>query len=144
MTDPDFFADMAVGIPPITPPAGPAPNWIGIDLANGPDMHAEVGIAADGAFYAITEEQNPMTKLKAFYVDDMPTIYAAESIEHAAELYETDCGEAPADGYPYQASEQDLDMPVPETDEDEQPTGVMTTMRAWLEAASPGFLCGAE
>lgn len=25
MTDPDFFAAMAVGIPPITPPAGPAP-----------------------------------------------------------------------------------------------------------------------
>lgn len=109
VTDHDFFAAMAVGIPPITPP---------------------------GAI--------PMTQLKAFYVDDMPTIYAAESIEHAAELYETDCGEAPADGYPYQASEQELDMPVPETDEDEQPTGVMTTMREWLEAASPGFLCGAE
>ncbi len=25
MTDHDFFAAMAVGIPPITPPAGPAP-----------------------------------------------------------------------------------------------------------------------
>jgi hypothetical protein len=25
VTDPDFFAAMAVGIPPITPPAGPAP-----------------------------------------------------------------------------------------------------------------------
>ncbi len=25
MTDPDFFAAMAVGIPPITPPVGPAP-----------------------------------------------------------------------------------------------------------------------
>lgn len=109
MTDHDFFAAMAVGIPPITPP---------------------------GAI--------PMTQLKAFYVDDMPTIYAAESIEHAAELYETDCGEAPADGYPYQASEQELDMPVPETDEDELPTGVMTTMRAWLAEAEPGFLCGAE
>ncbi len=85
-----------------------------------------------------------MTQLKAFYVDDMPTIYAAESVEHAAELHEADCGEAPADGYPYQASEQELDMPVPETDEDEQPTGVMTTMRAWLAEAEPGFLCGAE
>ncbi|WP_191862467.1 hypothetical protein [Stenotrophomonas sp. AS012628] len=109
MTDHDFFAAMAVGIPPITPPG------------------------------AIS-----MTQLKAFYVDDMPTIYAAESVEHAAELHEADCGEAPADGYPYQASEQELDMPVPETDEDEQPTGVMTTMRAWLAEAEPGFLCGAE
>mgnify|MGYP000942269406 CR=1 FL=1 len=26
MTDHDFFAAMAVGIPPITPPAGPAPD----------------------------------------------------------------------------------------------------------------------
>lgn len=25
MTDQDFFAAMAVGIPPITPPVGPAP-----------------------------------------------------------------------------------------------------------------------
>lgn len=25
MTDPDFFAAMTVGIPPITPPVGPAP-----------------------------------------------------------------------------------------------------------------------
>ena len=26
MTDQDFIAAMAVGIPPITPPAGPAPD----------------------------------------------------------------------------------------------------------------------
>jgi len=26
MTDHDFFAAMAVGIPPITPPVGPAPT----------------------------------------------------------------------------------------------------------------------
>lgn len=58
MTDPDFFAAMAVGIPPITPPAAPAPIWIGVDLANGPDMHAEVGIAADGTFHVIPQEQN--------------------------------------------------------------------------------------
>lgn len=142
MTDHDFFAAMAVGIPPITPPIR-----IGLDLAAGTDTTVVAEVAADGTVTRsvhITEEQSPMTQLKAFYVDDMPTIYAAESIEHAAELYETDCGEAPADGYPYQASEQDLDMPVPETDEDEQPTGVMTTMRAWLEEASPGFMCGAE
>lgn len=59
MTDHDFFAAMAVGIPPITPPAAPAPIWIGVDVASGPDMHIEVGRAADGTFYAITEEKTP-------------------------------------------------------------------------------------
>lgn len=58
MTDHDFFAAMAVGIPPIKPPEAPAPVWIGIDLANGPDMHTELGRAADGSFYVINEEQN--------------------------------------------------------------------------------------
>ncbi|QQQ40945.1 hypothetical protein JJL50_13370 [Stenotrophomonas maltophilia] len=58
MTDPDFFAAMAVGIPPIKPPVAPAPVWMGIDLANGPDMHTEVGRAADGTFYAIPKEQS--------------------------------------------------------------------------------------
>lgn len=58
MTDPDFFAAMAVGIPPITLATAPAPIWIGVDLANGPDMHAEVGIAADGTFHVPHQEQN--------------------------------------------------------------------------------------
>lgn len=109
MTDPDFFAAMAVGIPPITPPG------------------------------AIT-----MTQLKAFYVDDMPTIYAAATAEEAARLHEFDLGEPCEDGYPYLVTDAELDKPVPETDEDEQPTGVMTTMRAWLADATPGHLCGVE
>ena len=58
MTDPDFFAAMAVGIPPITPPAAPALIWIGVDLANGTDMHVEAGRATDGTFHEITQEQN--------------------------------------------------------------------------------------
>ncbi len=58
MTDHDFFVAMAVGIPPIAPPAAPAATWIGIDLANGPDMHAEVGITADGTFYVANKEEN--------------------------------------------------------------------------------------
>lgn len=58
MTDHDFIAAMAVGIPPIKPPAAPAPVWIGLDLANGPDMCAGVGRAADGTFYAIPKEQS--------------------------------------------------------------------------------------
>lgn len=59
MTDPDFFAAMAVGIPPIKAPVAPAPVWIGIDLANGPDTRIEVGRAADGTVYAINQEQSP-------------------------------------------------------------------------------------
>lgn len=58
MTDPDFFAAMAVGIPPIKPPVPPGPVWTGVDLAHGPDMHTEVGRAADGTFDVITEGQN--------------------------------------------------------------------------------------
>ncbi|HGM5119933.1 TPA: hypothetical protein ACKPZZ_002138 [Stenotrophomonas maltophilia] len=109
MTDHDFFAAMAVGIPPITPP---------------------------GAIL--------MTQLKAFYVDDMPTIYAAATPEEAARLYEEDVGDPCDDGYPREVSAAELDQSIPEFGEDEQPTGEMTTMRVWLEEASPGFLCGAE
>ncbi|AEM51103.1 hypothetical protein [Stenotrophomonas maltophilia] len=58
MTDHDFFAAMAVGIPPIKPPAAPAPVWLGVDLADGPDMHTEVGRAADGSLYVITKENH--------------------------------------------------------------------------------------
>lgn len=85
-----------------------------------------------------------MSNLKAFYVDDMPTIYAAATIEDAARLYEQDLGEPCEDGYPREVSEAELDKPTPDYDYNEQPTGEMTTMRAWLEEASPGFLCGAE
>jgi len=86
----------------------------------------------------------PMTQLKAFYVDDMPTIYAAATPEEAARLYEEDVGDPCDDGYPREVSATELDRSIPEFGEDEQPTGEMTTMRTWLEEASPGFLCGAE
>ena len=43
MTDPDFFAAMAVGIPPITPPIR-----IGLDLAAGTDTAVVAEVAADG------------------------------------------------------------------------------------------------
>lgn len=43
MTDPDFFAAMAVGIPPITPPIR-----IGLDLAGGTDTTVVAEVAADG------------------------------------------------------------------------------------------------
>ncbi|MCF3495483.1 hypothetical protein GUK70_04115 [Stenotrophomonas maltophilia] len=86
----------------------------------------------------------PMTQLKAFYVDDMPSIYAAATPEEAARLYEEDMGDPCEDGYPREVPAAELDRSIPEFGEDEQPTGEMTTMRTWLEEASPGFLCGAE
>lgn len=144
MTDHDFFAAMAVGIPPIKPPEAPAPVWLGVDLATGPDKHIEVGRAADGTFYIIPEEQSPMTQLKAFCVDDMPTYYAAETAQQAAELYEADCGDVPADGYPYEATDKELASLIEITDEDENPTGEFITIRDELATASPGLLCGAE
>lgn len=49
MTDPDFFAAMAVGIPPIPPP-----TRIGLDLAAGTDTTVVAGVAADGTITRMT------------------------------------------------------------------------------------------
>lgn len=43
MTTSDFFAAMAVGIPPITPP-----TRIGLDVATGSDTTVVAEVAADG------------------------------------------------------------------------------------------------
>lgn len=81
--------------------------------------------------------------LLAYEMDDMPTIYAATSAVHAANLYAEDTGELPGEGYPRELSDAELDAPQAETDEDERPTGETTSIRAWLaEAAFAGFLCG--
>ncbi|MCO7458442.1 hypothetical protein [Stenotrophomonas maltophilia] len=56
MTDPDFFAAMDVGIPPITPP-----TRIGLDLATGSDTTVVAEVAADGTTprtATIPQEQN--------------------------------------------------------------------------------------
>ncbi|MCF3547827.1 hypothetical protein GUV61_22010 [Stenotrophomonas maltophilia] len=52
MTHPDFFAAMAVGIPPITPP-----TRIGLDLATGTDTTVVVEVAADGTITRMTSLQ---------------------------------------------------------------------------------------
>jgi hypothetical protein len=40
-------------------------------------------------------------------------------------------------------TDAELDESIPEYDEDEKPTGKMTTLRAYLnEMSSPGFLAG--
>lgn len=86
-------------------------------------------------------KENPMTTLKAFQVDDC-TWYAAETAEQAAQLYKDDTGEACDEGYPSEVSDEQLDKPIPEMDEDERMTGNMTTMRAFLDG--PGFLATTE
>ncbi|MDC7800260.1 hypothetical protein PQS91_10415 [Stenotrophomonas geniculata] len=82
--------------------------------------------------------------LKAFYVDDMPTIFAAASIEEAKSMWEEIHGEDISDGYPYEVDAEELDAVRPDFNVDGEATGQMTTMRAWLEEASAGWLCGAE
>jgi hypothetical protein len=85
-----------------------------------------------------------MTTLKAFQVDDC-TWYAAETAEQAAQVYKSDTGEDCDDEYPTEVSDAELDAPIPEFDENEERTGDMTTMRAFLEeATAPGFLATSE
>jgi hypothetical protein len=85
-----------------------------------------------------------MNTLKAFQVDYC-TWYAAETAEQAAEVYSADTGEACVDGYPTEVTDEMMDHPTPDFDENEMPTGKMTTMRAYLaEATAPGFLATSE
>ncbi|MBZ0297410.1 MAG: hypothetical protein K8L99_32920 [Anaerolineae bacterium] len=82
--------------------------------------------------------------MKAYEMDDEPTIYAANDDVAAAMLYILDCGEEPQEGYPRELTDEELDRQRPDYDEDERPTGEMTNIRSWLDAATePGYLCGA-
>lgn len=82
--------------------------------------------------------------MKAYEMDDEPTIYAANSEEEAMRLY-GQVGELPLEpGYPRELTDAELDAEQPDCDENEEPTGETTTVRRWLEAATePGYLCGA-
>lgn len=85
-----------------------------------------------------------MSTLKAFQVDDY-TWYAAETAEQAAKAYKEDAGQDVDDGYPLEVTDAQLDAEIPEYDENEERTGNMTTMRAFLdEATGPGFLATSE
>jgi hypothetical protein len=82
--------------------------------------------------------------MKAYEMDDEPTIYAADSAMVASALYTLESGERLEDGYPRELTDAELDAERPDYDEDERPTGEATTIRRWLEAATePGYLCGA-
>lgn len=83
--------------------------------------------------------------LKAFQCSDNDW-YAAKDAKEAAELHEDLCGDAPEDPYPVELTDEDLDRPLPEFDEDEQETGIMTSIRKMLveHGESPGWLAGTE
>lgn len=87
------------------------------------------------------------TNLKAFHVGDMD-IYAAESAEHALQLANEQHG-GDSDTFDLSdvsdVSEDYMDKEFPEFDENELPTGGVSTIRQWLlETVTPGWLCGTE
>lgn len=83
--------------------------------------------------------------MKAFHIDD-ETIYAGATADEAVAAYLADVGEDAEfieDGYPREVTDAELDAPTPEIDEDERPTGAMTSMRAYLnEMTEAGYLAG--
>lgn len=85
--------------------------------------------------------------LKAYAVDDSD-LYAASSPEEAIRVYREHCGEdiEVTAGYPIELSDEDLDKPIPAFDEDERPTGEMTSVRQFLieHGDEPGFLATSE
>lgn len=84
--------------------------------------------------------------LKAYACDDSD-IYAAESAEQAAKLYEDITGEQPDDGYPTELTDKDLDKRYPAFDEDERPIeGQTTSVREMLaeHGDEPGWLAGSD
>lgn len=83
--------------------------------------------------------------LKAFMMDDYGTLYAAENAEQAARLYVEDAGEAIELEEVRELTDAELDAEQPETDENEQPTGGLTSVRQWLkEMSEAGFLAGRD
>lgn len=72
--------------------------------------------------------------------------YAATDAEQAALLLYNETGEDPEDGYPEELSDEELDAPIPEFDEDENETGDMTSLRQILaeHGSRPGWLAGSD
>ena len=84
--------------------------------------------------------------LKAYACDDND-IYAAESAEQAAKLYEDMCDEKPDEGYPRELTDAELDTRYPAFDEDERPIeGETTSVREMLveHGDEPGWLAGSD
>lgn len=82
-------------------------------------------------------------QLKVYHVDET-TLFAARSAEHAAELFAEWTGDDVDVASVEEASNEFLDKPIPEFDENEMPTGRTTTVRSWLKDAEPGFLAASD
>lgn len=82
------------------------------------------------------------TVLKAFQMSD-EEIYAAASSGLAVAAYVEDTGVLPEMHDVRELTDHELDREIPEYDENEAPTGQMTTLRRYLnEMTGPGFLAG--
>lgn len=78
--------------------------------------------------------------MNAYQMDDYD-VWAANSIEEAVSDYERETGGKVDPEEVRQLTDAELDADIPEFDENEQPTGKMTTIRSWLaDMTKPGFL----
>lgn len=82
-----------------------------------------------------------MNAMKVFVVDE--ELYVAASADHATSLHVEMTGDQPGDE-PREMTEEELDAPQPEFDENEAPTGGTTTVRQMLaeHGEEPGWLAG--
>lgn len=77
---------------------------------------------------------------KAFQLTE-DEIWAADSLDEAVDDYVATMGEQPDLELVCELSEDDLDRPIPEYDEDELQTGNMTSLRNYLaKMVGPGLL----
>ena len=89
-----------------------------------------------------------MTDLKAFQCD-YSDVYAAHDAEEAKRLWHDTVGEDEEmeDDYPRELTDEELDQPQPEFDENESIVeGKFTSVRQMLveHGSEPGWLCGSE
>lgn len=79
--------------------------------------------------------------MKVFQIYD--ELYAAETAEQAAVIFSEMSGDQ-CDEEPRELSDDELDAPQPEFDEDERLTGEFTSVRQMLEefGNEPGWLAG--
>lgn len=84
-----------------------------------------------------------MSEIKAFRVGDSD-VYAAYDAFGALKAANDMTGEGEFNiDEVMELTDYELDVQYPEFDEDERPTGSMTTIRIWLsETVTPGWLCG--
>lgn len=82
--------------------------------------------------------------MKVYVVSDYEW-WAANSEAEARASYKHATGEDVNDDVFRELSDAELDREFPDTDENEQPTGAMTTFRRLLSArTAPGFLAACE